>query len=369
MPYPRNEAEHFRVSVLCSTLRGMPLVAIDCRFASLHAGLGRYTRELTAALVARDDPWEYVLLVRDQNEAWMKALPKTVMTIAAPFPHYSLAEQTKLPKLLRGAKVDLLFTPHFNAPVFSPVPFVITVHDLILHRFPNKASLWKQIAYRWLMGRAVLKAKSILTISSFVAQELRDAYGEMATEKMHVTFEGVSPHFSLRTPAQIDAVRAKHGLSLPYFLYVGNAKQHKNVQLLIDAFAASRAKGQELILVSGGPEAKDLKLVPGVRLVPEVSEEDLPALFGGAIAFVTASLYEGFGLPAAEALACGCPVIAADRGPLREVTGGHAMLIEPTVDAFAEAFRNPPQDRTVRLLWDWKNAADKTAGVLHAALS
>jgi glycosyltransferase involved in cell wall biosynthesis len=346
----------------------MPLIAVDCRFASLHAGLGRYTRELMSSLLERDDPWEYILLVRDLQEEWITKLPKAVKTLEAPFPHYSLAEQTKLPGLIREMKANLLFVPHFNAPIFSPVPFVITVHDLILHRFPNRASAWKQVAYRWLMGRSVHKAKAVLTVSTFVAQELKDMYGESATEKMHVTFEGVSPHFSPCSTPHIDVVRAKYGLSLPYFLYVGNAKQHKNVQLLIDAFAATNPQGQELILVSGGSEAKDLKLVPGVRLLPEVSDEDLPALFGGAIAFVTASLYEGFGLPAAEALACGCPVIAADRGPLREVTGGHAMLIEPTIDAFAEAFRNPPRDRTVRLLWDWKKAADTTAGVLHSTL-
>jgi glycosyltransferase involved in cell wall biosynthesis len=346
----------------------MKTVAIDCRFASLHAGLGRYTRELTGALLQRDDPWNYVLLMRSKDEPWLASAPSSVTLIEAPFPHYSLAEQFKLPGVLREAKADLLFSPHFNVPLRSPVPFLITVHDLILHRFPNKASAFKQAAYRFLMSSAVGKSAAILTVSSFVSQELAHEYGEDATAKMHVTFEGVNSHFGPRSKEEIHAVRAKHGLQKRYFLYVGNAKQHKNVETLLEAFERADVPGTELVLVSGGEETKALKLPAGARLLPGVSDEDLPALYAGAEAFVTASLYEGFCLPAAEALACGCPVIAADRGPLREVTGGHATLIDPSADAFAEAFRNPPTDRTVRLLWDWKNAADKTAGVIRGLL-
>jgi glycosyltransferase involved in cell wall biosynthesis len=346
----------------------MKTVAIDCRFASLHAGLGRYARELTAALIQRDDPWNYVLLTRGSGEAWVSSLPSSVRSVVAPFPHYSLAEQLKLPGIIRDLKADLLFSPHFNAPLRSSVPFIITVHDLILHRFPNRASALKQAAYRLLMRSAVRKSAAILTVSSFVAEELRTMYGERATEKMHVTFEGVNPHFSTRSETDIASVRAKHGLALPYFLYVGNAKEHKNVTLLLQAFAAAKLQGVELVLVSGGSEAKALVLPEGARILGGVSDDDLPALYAGAKAFVTASLYEGFCLPAAEALACGCPVIAADRGPLREVTGNHAMLLEPTLGAFTQALRHPPADRTVRLLWDWNLAAAKTATVIHGVL-
>ncbi len=346
----------------------MQTVAIDCRFASYHAGLGRYTRELTGALLARDDPWEYVLLVKDEGESWIKQLPGAPRLLAAPFPHYSFAEQWKMPGVIRASGAQLLFSPHFNVPLRSPIPFVMTIHDLILHRFPNKASLLKQVAYRTLMDGAIGRAKAVLTVSTFVADELRSVYGTTATEKMHVTFEGVNPHFSARSEAEIAAVKMQYGLSAPYFLYVGNAKEHKNVPMLLQAFAAAKLVGKELILLCGGEEAKSLMLPAGCRLLSGISDDNLPALYCGAIAFVTASLYEGFCLPAAEALACGCPVIAAERGPLREVTGGHARLIEPTVEAFVDAFTNPPSDRTVHLLWDWTEAARRTAVVINGAL-
>lgn len=345
----------------------MKTVAVDCRFASYNAGLGRYTRELVGALLRRDDPWEYVLLVKDENEAWIKDLPKTPKLLAAPYDHYSLAEQTKLPGIIRDAKADLLFSPHFNAPLRSPVPYLITVHDLILHHFPNRASMFKQAAYRFLMKRAVSGSHAVLTVSTFVADELRKTYADVVTDKLHVTFEGVSPHFTPKSENETKAVRAKYDLKNSFFLYVGNAKQHKNVKMLLRAFEQAGADA-DLVLVSGGSEAKALALPSRVKLLQDVSETDLPALYSAASSFVTASLYEGFCLPAAEALACGCPVIAADRGPLREVTGGHAMLIEPTETTFADAFCNPPADRTMRLLWDWNLAAERTATVLHGAL-
>ncbi len=315
----------------------------------------------------RDDPWEYALIVRNKDEEWISALPKKPSLFEAPFGHYTLSEQLKLPRVIRESGASLLFSPHFNAPLRSGVPFLVTVHDLILHRFPNRASALKQAAYRYLMKQAVRKARAVLTVSTFVADELRDAYGDEVASKLHVTFEGVNPHFSPRSQAERDAVLQKHGLSSKFFLYVGNAKQHKNVPLLLQAFSRA-APDADLVLVSSGQEARDLMLPSRVRLLQDISEEDLPALYSAAVAFVTPSLYEGFCLPAVEALACGCPVIAADRGPLREVTGGHAMLIEPTENAFEEALKNPPSDRTVRLLWDWNLAAQRTATVIHGAL-
>ena len=132
-------------------------------------------------------------------------------------------------------------------------------------------------------------------------------------------------------------IREKFDLQKPFFLYVGNAKQHKNVQMLIDAFQKIGSDAKELILVTGGKEAAHLRLVPGVHILKDVSEADLTALYKEASAFVTASLYEGYCLPVAEALSLGCPVIASDIGAIREIANTRALLIEPTVEAFATA--------------------------------
>jgi glycosyltransferase involved in cell wall biosynthesis len=339
-------------------------IAIDCRFAHLHAGLGRYTRELVTHLLRRSDPWSYVLLVRSLDDAWVKALPAAAGIVAAPFAHYSLAEQMRLPGCLRQAKADALFSPHFNVPLKCPVPFVVTVHDLILHRYPNRASLLKQCAYRILMRSAVRRARGVIAVSDFVKDELVTAYGQSLSRRIHVVHEGVSGIFSKRSEHEQLAVRSALGLTKPFFLYVGNAKQHKQVPLLLQAFAALPSPRQELVLVMSQGEASGLSLPQGVRVLSDVSDDVLPALYSAADAFVTASAYEGFCLPAIEAIACGCPVIAADRGPLREVTRGKAMLIEPTVQAFVAALASPPDKQAPVSLWKWEDTAEQTARIL-----
>jgi glycosyltransferase involved in cell wall biosynthesis len=335
----------------------MKTVLIDCRFAALHAGLGRYSRELVTHLLRRPSAVRYILLVRDRTEAW---IPAGAETIVADIPHYSLREQTVLPGIIRRAKADLFFSPHFNVPVFCTVPFVVTVHDLILHRYPNQASAIKRMAYRAIIGHAVRSSKAIVSVSDFTASEIAREYGSAATAKSVVIREGVSDRYY---PV---AVKAR---TRPYFLYVGNAKQHKNVQMLLDAFHRADLRDIDLLLVTGGKEAQSLSLPPNAYLLREVSDTDLPAIYSGARALVTASLYEGYCLPVAEALACSCPVIAANRTAIPETAAGHAMLIEPTVDAFAAAFKHPPTDRSRFVAGTWEKAAAETEALLLKILS
>ena len=308
-------------------------IGIDCRFARRNAGLGRYTREVVLELIKRNDPIHYVLFVRARNETWIKNLPvSTYYSLQTTnFPHYSLQEQFAFPKIIKQAHIDLLFAPHFNVPLFCPVPFIVTIHDLILHRYPNEAGLCKKIAYRLVMRHAILKSKKIIAVSNFTAEEITSIYGTDLSKKIHVIGEGVQ----MQPPMQ--NIREKFDLQKPFFLYVGNAKQHKNVQMLIDAFQKIGSDAKELILVTGGKEAAHLRLVPGVHILKDVSEADLTALYKEASAFVTASLYEGYCLPVAEALSLGCPVIASDIGAIREIANTRALLIEPTVEAFATA--------------------------------
>jgi len=295
----------------------------------------------------------------------LKKLQGDPEIIFADIPHYSLAEQSKIPRLLRQSKVDLLFSPHFNVPFRLSIPFVVTVHDLILHRFPNQASLVKQIAYRRLINSAVKRAKSIITISDFVKRELIEVYGDPIRSKITRIYEGTDPRFAPARQERIEEALKKFSLLKPFFLYVGNAKQHKNVQVLIDAFAGLNQPDKELVLVTGGKEAGNLKLVDGVRVISDVSNSDLPHLYSAALAFVTASLYEGFCLPVAEAEACRCKVIASNKGAIPEVAGNQAMLIDPDTQSFSNAMKvvdsmNPPEPKN----FSWEQAAKETATIL-----
>ncbi len=342
-------------------------VAIDCRFAHLSVGIGRYTREIVAHLLQCKDAIAYVLIVLPEGEAWAQSLPGSPRIVLSRSPHYSLREHFEIPRLLRSAGVDLLFSPHFTTPFRCPVPAVITVHDLILHRFPNRAHPLKRFVYRSFFRRSVRRARRVIAVSRFTAAELQSTAGDAAVRKTKVILEGVSPEFVHRSSEEQDAVLQTYGISKPFFLYVGNAKQHKNVQFLIDAFGRISPSPLQLLLVMGGKEAASVRLREGVRYLPHVRDEHLPALYSAATAFVTASLYEGFGLTIAEAAACGCPVIATNRGAIPEVAPPDAVLLPPELEAFAEAMRHPPVTSTPRM-FSWKDAAGKTVEVLRQAL-
>ncbi|MDD5025777.1 MAG: glycosyltransferase family 1 protein [Candidatus Peribacteraceae bacterium] len=344
----------------------MPLIGIDCRFASTQSGLGRYTRELVTrmALLA---PESFVLFVRSSEEPWLSAVPAKLRRIGAPFRSYGFAEQVSFPGLIRKSGIRLFFCPHFNVPLRCPVPFVATIHDLILHRYPNTRNPFKRIAYRLLMRSTIRHACHLITVSAFAAQEIVSQYGEQFRRKLSIIPEGVSKRFVPQPASAVESVRQKYSLFKLFYLYVGNAKPHKNIHILLDAFRRN-PNGRELLLVMSGPEVKQLHLPENVRILSTVPEEDLPALFSAADAFVTATLYEGFCLPVLEALACGCPVIASNRGAIPEtVRGTSARLVEPESEQLAHALAHPPARSPLVSPPSWDEAASTTLDLLLAA--
>ncbi len=329
-------------------------------------GLARYTSELVSALLSRPSAdIHYVVLVRHAADLPDVRLPHRILL--ADIPHYSLAEQTRLPALLKASGADLAFFPHFNAPFFCPIPFVATVHDLILHRHPGDASFLKQAAYRILVHRALRRAIAVIAVSEWTKRDVTTMYGHGIAAKTTVVGEGVNESFCPQPLARIEDVRLRYGLQRPFFLYVGNCKPHKNVPMLLDAFSLARPDA-DLLLVSGGADARALRLPPNVRLLENVPDADLPLLYGAARCFVTASLEEGYCLPVAEALACGCPVIGTNRSAIPEILSGHGLLAEPTVEAFEAAFDNPPTLAAPVRIGSWAKAAEETERILRAAV-
>jgi glycosyltransferase involved in cell wall biosynthesis len=346
------------------------IIGIDCRFAAQHAGLGRYTRELVTELCAQNDSnVTYVLFVRDPKESWLDSIRGRVRLVTADIPHYSFSEQWRLPLLYRKSGIDLLFVPHFNAPFWCPVPFVVTIHDLILHRHPNAATMSRRFAYRIVLKRAVTKARAIIAVSNFTAKELAYVYGKPVAKKTTVIAEGVHERFVPVSPQLVERVRSRYRLPEQFFLYVGNAKEHKNVQMLLDAFASIRGDGRGLVLVTGGKEADQLSLPRDAMILKDIDDADLPALYTAASVFVTASLYEGFGLPVAEAQACGCPVIAVHRSAIPEIAGNDTVLVEPTVEAISAAMAKSTGARaSLPARLQWEDAAAKTLSLLKEQL-
>lgn len=307
-----------------------------------------------------------------------------------------------MPRVIRISKVSLMHYPHFNAPLFSPVPFIATIHDLILHKFPNEASLSKRLAYRFLVGRTVHRAMRLIAVSTATKSDLLTWYPslfsssghrrwpsrsysshpldssqgsslEENTDRISVIHEGISERFRPATSDEQQAMREKYGLPEHFILYVGAAKEHKNVQTLIDACPEEVA----LVLVTGGKELHRLRLRPNVLVFKNVPDEDLPSLYSAALCTVSPSLAEGFNFPVLEALACGCPVIATNRGATPEICGGHCLLVEPTVEGLEGGIRRVERGKGKgesesidhARCFTWEKAAEETAKVYAACIN
>jgi glycosyltransferase involved in cell wall biosynthesis len=191
--------------------------------------------------------------------------------------------------------------------------------------------------------------------------EIKEMYGSLVAKKTVEITEGFDS--SLQETDDPD-VLSFYDLKPGYFLYVGTAKQHKNVQMLIDAHAKA-CISTPLIVVTNGKEVETLKTHGGVRVLLGIENDELATLYSCAGCFVTASLYEGFCLPILEARACGCPVIASNTSAIPEVAGAHALLVDPTTDSLAGAFKNPPTlSDPPDKKYNWSQSAAQLADIL-----
>ncbi len=250
-------------------------------------------------------------------------------------------DQVVLPQMAREDGLDVFFSPYIKGPLRVHCPLVITIHDLIDLVFPDYGRgaiarwLFKQMAVR--VGR---RADIVLADSQYSAGDITRLLA-LDPDKIQVLPVGLEERYRLVADTDhLRRVQGQYGISAPYIYCLCNFKPHKNVQGLIAAYAALpyelRTRYQ---LVLGGrkdrwcPERQDLVRQLGigdrVRFIGQVEEVDMPALYSGATLFVFPSLYEGFGLPPLEAMACGAPVLCSDRTSLPEVVGEAGLLFDP----------------------------------------
>ncbi len=311
-------------------------IGIDCRLWN-ETGVGRYIRNLIRELAKIDTTNQYVLFFR-KREFDSLTLPGDNFTkVLADFQWHSISEQLLFPSVLYQSHVDLMHFPYFSIPFFYKKPFVITIHDLILHHFSTgEASTlprWlyelKLRTYKFIMQYSATHAKKILTVSESTKQEIIQLLG-VSESKIVVSLEGLDAQIAEgQTPSQtiLDYTKEK------YFLYVGNAYPHKNLQTLLRAFRDFQKENTSINLVLVGREdffyKRIKRVVTGMGLehvmfTGFVSDSDLAYLYTHAVATVIPSLMEGFGLPALEAMAHNSPVIASNIPSLREVCGESA---------------------------------------------
>jgi len=369
-------------------------------------GSGQYTENLLRELLRLDTENQYVLfspsVQRSAGGKQLEAVSRGLggHVLATPFDKGSrnLAklwfEQVSFPLACRRLGVDLAHVPYFASPLFPAVPTVVTVHDLIPLILPAYRGSPLVRLYTRLVTAAARKAQAIITVSQASQRDIVRCL-HIPPERVHVTYEAAGEAFQpVEDEAQLVAIRQKYALPERYLLYLGGFDQRKNLSTLLRAFALLVNKQQQVrLVIAGRLPGRDSPLFPDSRrLVRElglkerviftgwVPEEDKPALFSGATAFVFPSLYEGFGLPAVEALACGTPAIASNRSSLPEVVGEGGILVEPTdVGALAEAMEVLLADDTLRAelrqralaqaaKFSWKQTALETLAVYRKAV-
>ena len=325
-----------------------PTIAIDARKLA-DFGIGTYLRGLLGALGRLDTESRYLLFAPRAARDLLASLPANFSWIEEDAPGYSWREQWAVGGHLVRHRPDLFHSPHYVLPLRTPTRVVVTIHDLIHLLFPEFLPSPMALLYaRVLMRRAIRRADRILTVSRATAADLELHLG-VERSRIAVTWNGVDERFRRRlAPEELRRELSSLDLSPGYFLFLGNPKPHKNLERVLRAFASLPADGRRLV-VAGAPESgavadeiaawsRDLHLGPRLTVLGRIAEERLSALVQGAVALVFPSLYEGFGLPMAEAMAAGTPVVASTTPALTEIAGAAAELVDPLdVEAIAGA--------------------------------
>lgn len=316
------------------------IIGIDAR-AYGWSGLGRYTRNLLRHLSHLRNGPDIVAFVPRAFAREVAELPR-VQAIPVNGSYYSFQEQTVFLASLLRTRIDLMHFLHFNAPVFYRRPSVVTVHDLTRFLFPAQkhTGAFHQWAYEEVFRAAVLNAERVITVSEHTRNDLLRFFPFAASRTMVIP-EGIEHDRYVHTAdSATDEIHLSQlGITKPYLLFVGVWMNHKNLPRLLEAFHRVRSQGYRGSLVITGRGRAHDEDVPGivrrlglsdvVKLPGVVNEDLLPSVYRQADAFVFPSLYEGFGFPPLEAMACGTPVVASAVASLPEILGDAAVYVDP----------------------------------------
>jgi len=333
-------------------------VGIDSHSAeAVGEGNATYCRNLIAALYAEPGDESYALMARDPAHAFYASLPARERSGVVGVSQGAglLRVALTLGRAAARHHVDCLHV-QYAAPLGWRRSLVVTVHDLGFMHVPESFPAALRVALRVLVPRSVARATTVITDSEFCRRDIADRYG-VPPDKLAAVPLGTAAQFHPRAPAETAGVLARYGLAPGFLFSLGRLNRRKNLERLLLAYGRLRAAGvSDVPLVIGGrPDfgvgdvLARAKLAPhgsAVKFVGLIPDADLPHFYTGASCFVYPSLFEGFGLPLAEAMACGTPVVGADRTALPELVGDAGLLVDPeNVDAIAAAVARVLTDR------------------------
>ena len=369
-------------------------IGIDARiWGTKYGGVGRYVENLVENLFKIDKENNYVVFCRKDDYPFIPE-GKNWKRVVAEVPHYSLREQFVMPFIFLKEKLDVLFVPHFNVPIFYNRPFAVTIHDLLWHEkryfedSTHNLLVWlvKYLGYRLVVRMAILRSKKIFVPTSFVARDIVRRF-KVDKDKFVVSYGAGLEQLKIQNTSFFFE-RAKLKIRKPYILYVGSLAPHKNVLRLIDAFVLLKkyadCRDMSLIIAGGkdrrlgdlGERVSALKLDKWVLTSGFIDDSGLDYLYKNSEALVFPTLYEGFGMPGLEAMAYGVPVVCSDIEVFREVYGEAVFYFDPLdPEDMAEkihavlsdkkrAYQLVNKGKTRVKLYSWENMAERVLGVM-----
>ncbi|RLT35969.1 MAG: glycosyltransferase family 1 protein [Chloroflexi bacterium] len=355
------------------------------------AGVSNYSQNLLTALGAEPGGHRFTAFVNDPTfDAANITLRRSGHFLAKPLARI-LWEQTALPLALKQMDADLVHGLVNVLPLATKLPGVVTVHDLSFVRMPEKLPPAKRFYLTRLCAASVAAARRVIAVSRQTADDLIGCFGVEA-RKIEVVYNGVAPHFRPGLAEEAEAFRRSAGLPERFLLYLGTLEPRKNLARLVDGYARWReidpaARDVALVLAGGKgwyydeifQPVRERGLEAAVHFPGFIPSADLPYWYRAAAAFVYPSLFEGFGLPVAEAMACGTPVLCSDAASLLEVAGDAALIFPAEdTDGLVAALRTLFADDNLRQAlaqrglersrrFTWERTARETVQVYTAA--
>jgi glycosyltransferase involved in cell wall biosynthesis len=321
-------------------------------------GVEHYAAELIKNLAKLDQKNEYILYFRTKPQSWFYKLPPNFKIRVIPFPKFWTQIRLSWEMLIHP--VDVLMILASALPIYHPKNSIFTAHDIAYEFFPQAftRSMLKYLI--WSTRFAVKHASRIVSVSQSTKDDLVRVY-KTDPDKIKVIHLGLDEHFKPLPYEKIQPVLDKHGLVYKkYILFVGTLQPRKNITRLVDAFIKLKKEHriEEKLAIAGGKgwlwqpivdKISQSGMSDEIKFLDYVEAEDLPPLYGGASLLTLPALYEGFGLPPLEAMACGTPVVVSNVSSMPEVVGEAGKLVDPNlVDSIAEGLLEVLMDRDLQ---------------------
>lgn len=311
----------------------MARIAIDGR-KYFDFGIGTYIQQLVKALSLLNTSHEFILYA-SRSDVDSISLPLGWKILTAEYPKYSVSEIASFGYRAKRDGVAVFHEPHYTLPLRIRDISVVTIHDIIHLRFPEFFSRVQRAYSHAMIWHSLKHSRSVSVDSEFTKNDLLKTF-HVNADKINVVHLGVGDQFRpIQRTGVVEDFRLRFSLDRPYILYVGNVKPHKGVDTLLKSFAgALKYADLDLVTVGGSLNEDDslkalsleLNISSRVKELGRLSSDDLVAAYNAAEVLVMPSRYEGFGLPALEAMACGTPTIVSNAASLPEIAGDAALL-------------------------------------------